>query len=167
LVEIAARLSTVDASVRPLMGHADADVSLGLSGGPVLGARPVAARRVRWKHARAADGAVREALAKVAADEARHATLAWQFVRWVLATDPAGLRVTALAGLRAAVDAEFAAAEPPGPSRDVAPALAAHGYVDDALRREIRQRVMMDVVAPCARALAGAARARTQEEALS
>jgi hypothetical protein len=125
----------------------------------------VAAAEAAEALARATDGAVREALAKVAADEARHATLAWQFVRWVLAKDPAGLRVTALAGLRAAVDAELAAAEPPGPSRDVAPALAAHGYVDDALRREIRHRVMMDVVAPCARALAG--RARTQQEALS
>jgi hypothetical protein len=43
-------------------------------------------------------------------DEARHATLAWQFVKWVIDENPAGLRVAALLGREAPHASELAVA---------------------------------------------------------
>lgn len=116
----------------------------------------VAAMEAEEALARATDGVVRTALTKVAADEARHAALAWRFIAWVIAEDPAGLRAAALAGLETMVRAT---GEPQRALQgtEAVPPLADHGYVGGALREEVRRRVLADVVVPCARALLGSA----------
>lgn len=102
--------------------------------------------------ARAVDPVVRRALERIAADEARHAELAWRFLAWALRRDPS-LRAAAEAELRAAQAASCVAApEVAGGGRD----LLAHGVVGDPLRRAIRRRALAEVIAPCAAALLGA-----------
>jgi hypothetical protein len=105
--------------------------------------------------ARATDGAVRAALTRVAADEARHAALAWRFIQWVMGEGPAGLRRTAVEALGTIVDAEITAALAKRPARAVArdPSRVAHGMLDDWTRWEVRLAVLNQIVAPCAEAL--------------
>ncbi|HMV65665.1 MAG TPA: ferritin-like domain-containing protein, partial [Myxococcota bacterium] len=93
-----------------------------------------------------ADPALRALLAGVAEDEARHAALAWRFVRWAIGRDES---------LRAVVEAELARPlELPeaAPEAD-AGLLRAFGVMPDdelnATAREIHARV----VTPCGRAL--------------
>ena len=102
------------------------------------------------RHAR--DPAIREVLATICADEARHAELAWLFVKWALGQGGAVLRD--------AVASELARqpVEPPGPMpAELSGAereLLEHGVLPEALRRALRADVLTRVVAPCARALA-------------
>src|SRR5262249_47652677 len=92
----------------------------------------------------ATDAAVRRALARIAADEARHAALAWAFVAWALREHPSVSRSVARA---------FASApETAAPAR-MEVDRRAHGRVGpDGLAR-IRAASWQDVVLPCARAL--------------
>ncbi len=96
------------------------------------------------------DPVVRGVLSKIAGDEKRHAGLAWQYVRWVTSQDER-LRVMA-----AAVFAS-AATESRPPSRpsvaDVDDDLLKFGIVSEPFRRQIRASVLLNVIAPCARAL--------------
>lgn len=106
--------------------------------------------------AHAEDPAVRAALEKIAADETRHAELAWRFVAWAIGVDPA---------LRAAAERELAAVATEARGAAVAEARGASatgedegrllrlGAVGEALRREIRRRAIAEVVRPCAEAL--------------
>lgn len=102
--------------------------------------------------AHADDPVIRGALLRIAEDEARHAELAWRFVRWAVAEDEA------LGEVAARVFGEEAA-EARGLARTDAEDLAwlACGRVTPAVHRCIHQQAMERVVAVCARALFDAA----------
>ena len=98
----------------------------------------------------AKDPAVRGVLSKIAEDEKRHAGLAWQYVRWATSQD-AQLRVMA-----AAVFASAATESRPSSRLSVAGTegdLLRFGIVSEPFRRQIRANVLLNVIAPCARAL--------------
>jgi hypothetical protein len=106
----------------------------------------------------AEDPAVRAALERVVRDETRHAELAWRFVKWVIESNPSGLRDAALEALSTVVASELAASPIPAAARQAPPqaALLAHGALDIETRRELRRRVLADVIEPCAGALVAA-----------
>jgi len=98
----------------------------------------------------ARDPQVRAVLEKVAADETRHAELAWRTVAWALGAG--GERVhgwleEAVAQAKADVRTERDALEANGGD------LIAHGLVDASLSRRLRREALADVVLPCAKAL--------------
>jgi hypothetical protein len=124
----------------------------------------VAAVEAAEAASRAEDPVVAAVLAKIAEDESRHAELAWRFVRWAIAADPA------LAGV---ADGAFAAALADELGRGARGTSAedeawmTHGVARGTVKAEIRRRVLEAVVAPTARALrapggAGAAAERIQ-----
>jgi hypothetical protein len=101
------------------------------------------------------------ALGRVVEEETRHAELAFRFVQWVLEHGVPDLASAAARELVAVTEREASLALA-GPS-DARPAPArwrAHGVVDDAMRLEIRRRVVTEVSLPCARALAESYRGR-------
>ncbi|HVU05740.1 MAG TPA: hypothetical protein VHE30_28520 [Polyangiaceae bacterium] len=106
--------------------------------------------------ARAADPAVRTALARVAQEESRHAELAWKFVSWVLSSGDSELAAETRSAL---LDVARGALRDAGKARGPVSAnadgevLAAHGILDDALRAEIRARALSELFVPCAMAL--------------
>jgi len=96
------------------------------------------------------DPALRSLLLVISDDEARHAELAYRFVKWALAQGGPSLE--------RAVSREFSSLA--APSRPVQRALSAreeaalrHGIVPGALRDAIRARAITDVILPCSRAL--------------
>ncbi len=98
---------------------------------------------------RAAFPALRRALARISADETRHAELAWRFVQWAI-TEDASLASLAKDTFAAAIGrAAPACAEEPGPDR------AAYGLASAPLRRAIARQTLLEVVGPCADALLG------------
>ena len=106
----------------------------------------VAAIEAAETAARAEDPAVREVLTGIAADESRHAELAWRYVRWALGAHPDLIGVARRAFADALRDAPAAGGDDRG-------ALIAHGLPGDGLRREIRRSALAGVVGPCAEAL--------------
>ncbi len=96
------------------------------------------------EHAR--DPVVRQVLAQIAADEQRHAELAWRYVSWALSRDARLARV---------LRQEIARADAPevDASDD---ALLVHGIVGEPMRARLRARTLREVIAPCARALVAA-----------
>jgi hypothetical protein len=92
------------------------------------------------------DERVRAVLLTIAADESRHAELAWRFVRWLLAERP-DLRAQASAAfdhaLRVANYGSFPVKSP----------LARSGVLSEEHKRALRSDVILNVVAPCARHL--------------
>ncbi|WP_437806125.1 ferritin-like domain-containing protein [Sorangium sp. So ce1078] len=94
----------------------------------------------------ATDPAVRRALEKIAEDETRHAELAFRFAAWAIERDPS---------LASAVVDELAAAasEPAAPGEADRGGLLGFGVLSPQHRREIRERALAQVIAPCARAL--------------
>jgi hypothetical protein len=116
-----------------------------------------AAMEVAESALHATEPTVRAALAQIADDETRHATLGWKFVKWLLDAQSADERERSLNRLRALVAAEARRARssdartPSTPERD---ALAAHGYLPDAVRAAVYQAAIDDVVAPSVEALA-------------
>jgi hypothetical protein len=95
--------------------------------------------------AHAVDPEVRATLEGIAADEARHADLAWRFVRWLLARDPS---------LGEVLRVELAVAEREGrPDARDGDHLLAHGVLGEGLRAVIRRQALREVVVPCARGL--------------
>lgn len=120
----------------------------------------VAAVEATESLAHAIDPTVREVLGRVAADETRHAELAWKFVQWMMVEGPAELRAVAASELTLLVRSQAAAA--PGGGNDSGvhdAALRAHGVLDPGTRDEIRHRVLRDVVLPCVEALVRSSRA--------
>ena len=96
----------------------------------------------------AEDPGAASALGIIAADEARHAELAWRTVAWAVRVGGAPVRE--------AVEAVFQRMEPPesmtlGASED--PRLRAHGRLGAKALREAAARALEDVVRPAARAL--------------
>jgi hypothetical protein len=102
--------------------------------------------------ARATDPAVREALAAIADDEARHAELAFRAVAWALAAGGAEVRAAVAAAFE---DAARRLPEAGDPGEDPTGALAAHGRLDAVAGRAAAARALCEVVLPCARALLG------------
>jgi hypothetical protein len=120
----------------------------------------VAALALREGAALAADGAVRTVLERIAADEERHAELAFRTVAWAVRTGGAEVARRALAALES-LRAEIAggsAASGAGHRSDE-PDLSAHGALGEAARLSIRQRALAEVVLPCAEALLSSLRA--------
>jgi len=111
--------------------------------------------------AHATDPAVREALAPIAEDEARHAELAWRTVKWALDIGGAPVRQ---AVARVFEDAAHHAPSPSGPPSGspsgppsvqlcTSPTLEAHGWLDQARHRAVIEDGLRDAVRPCAQAM--------------
>ncbi len=96
------------------------------------------------------DPAVRAALETIAADETRHAQLAWRTVAWAIASGGDAVRdlIEALIAQETRVHAHTGAREGAHDSE-----LLEHGIVSDSLRRRLRQSTMTAVIVPCARQL--------------
>ena len=99
--------------------------------------------------ARASDPQVAEVLHRIAADEARHAALAWRFVAWALEAQPQ---------LRSTIVAAFEAAGPPevvalgsGP----ASGMREFGFPSPDERAAQRAIGLRELVSPCATGLLG------------
>src|SRR5690606_24491547 len=89
------------------------------------------------------DPAVRAILEQIAADESRHAELAWRFMRWISETHPEmcdfiGSQFEELLGA-----ASLSSDAAPGP-------LACYGVLAEERRVAVRRAALRDVVAPCA-----------------
>jgi hypothetical protein len=88
-------------------------------------------------------------LRAIAADEARHAALAWRFVQWALAREPGlAARVTAVfdRGLTGEVEAELFTAR----EREQ---LRAHGCLPADERRQLEREGLRELVWPCVETL--------------
>ncbi|AUX27705.1 uncharacterized protein SOCEGT47_083030 [Sorangium cellulosum] len=112
----------------------------------------------------AGDPALAAALARIAADEARHAALSWRALAWLLAAfgEPA----------RAAAEQAFsraAARHAPDPAPGPAAAGGAEslGVLPARALGALRREVLGEVVAPCRAALAGLLRDGRAHEALT
>lgn len=119
-------------------------------------------------HARAAcdvagDPEARRVLARIAADEERHAVLAWRFVAWTLAQGDAahGLAADVRRVLAEARDAVPAALDD-GAGEETASREVLHhaGRLTERDRASVARTALLDVVAPCADAML-ASHART------
>jgi hypothetical protein len=103
--------------------------------------------------ARAVDPAVRAVLAQIAADEARHAELAWRTVAWAVRAGGSAVRAAFERAITAAI-ARVAATPDRMYDRDSSStAMAAHGRLDPATIAEMTAIAITDVVGPAARAL--------------
>jgi len=109
----------------------------------------VAAIEAAEAAAHASDPVVRVILEGIAADEHRHAELAWRYVDWVLARGEERHAATLLAEIEAAT----IEASVPFTVRDGDGGLLDHGAPGETLRRQIRSRALAEVVGPCAREL--------------
>jgi hypothetical protein len=110
----------------------------------------MAALEASEARATALDPAVREVLARIEADERRHAQLAWRFVIWARNTGGPAVQRRILRELAAVREAP-ASSPPTSASFDG----AAHGLLSAEQRAEIRAAALREVVLPCARALLG------------
>jgi len=99
------------------------------------------------------DPAVGAVLARIAEDEARHAELAWRYLRWATAQSE---RLRALAERTFALAIAGAKPAPAAGADDQTETLLAYGVVSERLRTAIRARVLREVVGPCAEALLAA-----------
>jgi hypothetical protein len=98
--------------------------------------------------ARATDPAVRAALEQIAADEARHAELAWRTAAWAVQAGGDEVREAVARALLGAIAA---------PREEVAttsgPAVEGHGLLGASARVQVAAAALAEVVRPCARAL--------------
>lgn len=95
------------------------------------------------------DPAVRAVLVRVAADETRHAALAWRALAWALSLAPE-LRVEAKAWTFAAMKAAGERVIPEGVS------YAAHGVPSPAERAAVHRAALRVIVEPCVAVVFGA-----------
>ena len=103
---------------------------------------------------RATDPAVRAALAQIAADEARHAELAWSTLAWAVDAGGREVRVAVEQALRGVL-ADARSAAPPRCEADPGrrALMEAHGRVDAATAAWVVAAAMAEIVAPAARTL--------------
>jgi hypothetical protein len=104
----------------------------------------IAALAAERAAASAASGPAREALQRIAQDEARHAALAWRTIAWALQRDPsrvgAALRAEAL---------RLASTSPPEvPAPDAAEELGPWGRLSTAQHQQTRNDAWRDIIAP-------------------
>jgi hypothetical protein len=101
----------------------------------------------------ATDPEVRAALERIAEDEARHAELAWRIAAWTALVGGPGVRARMTAAFESALGVR------PGNSAVLpleAVAMEGHGQLAPVRERGIRDRILDEIVAPCARALLAA-----------
>jgi hypothetical protein len=101
------------------------------------------------------DAAARPVLARIAAEEARHAQLAWRFVAWALQTQRSDASLELRQHVGAAFAAELSATDGKSAIGSFDAELARHGLLSTPVRRALRERALQEVVAPCAAALLG------------
>jgi hypothetical protein len=113
----------------------------------------LAALEAAEARAHCTDAPASAVLERIAADETRHAQLAWRFVAWALETGPASLRED----VREAFARELSAAaeRAPAVASDFDQQLLRHGLMSAGLRAALRQRVLAELITPCAEALLG------------
>jgi hypothetical protein len=104
--------------------------------------------------ARAEDADVRAALRRIANEEARHAELAWRFVGWAIVAGGEDVRAAAARAFRGAL-ARAPQTWDDGLRGIPADTLRSHGLLDERAAREVAERALHDVVAPCVVALVG------------
>jgi len=107
----------------------------------------VAAVEAETAGAAADDPVVAATLREIAADEARHAELAWRIVAWCVRSGEPGL-LAALHEVAASVASAISA--PAGTAGD----LASHGVLGAEAQATARAGVLREIVAPCLAALA-------------
>lgn len=110
----------------------------------------VAAIEAREAAEHASDPTVRALLQTISEDETRHAELAYEFVKWALASGDASVH--------AAVEREFAAIAreseaAPESLNELESELLANGVLPRPLRAAVRAAAIADVILPCAYAL--------------
>ena len=103
----------------------------------------LSALEAAWVAGRAADPRLRAALATVAQDELAHAVLAFDTVRWLVATFGAGARRAVAAAIAQAQAGSVAAA---AGEEHAGCELAEHGLIDDATRAALRSRAFRQTV---------------------
>ena len=96
----------------------------------------------------ATEPVVKEALARIADDETRHAELAWRFVMWASAQS-SDLRSVATAALEAAIQQISIETAEIGPREEHEPDLLAHGRLPSNQRRAMMRAAVKDVLLPC------------------
>lgn len=104
------------------------------------------------QHARAQDPQARATLARIADDEARHAELAWRFLRWAL--DVGGEPIAAI--VRRTFAQRIAEAEASLPSAPFDHDVAVwhhHGRLTPAEQADVSRAALERIIAPCAAAL--------------
>jgi len=118
----------------------------------------VAALEAREAAELASDPAVRSVLLRVADEEARHALLAFEFVKWALPRASASLRRALEATLETELERAVRALETAPKAGPGEAELVAHGVLPERRRRELRRSVLSEVVAPCVAEVLRAAR---------
>lgn len=109
------------------------------------------------------DEAARPVLERIAAEETRHAQLAWRFVAWALQTRSGAAALELRRSVRAAFAAELGATGGESAVGAFDRELASHGLLGASVRRALRERALREVVAPCAEALLGSHRCGARE----
>jgi hypothetical protein len=112
----------------------------------------LAAAEVAEAAARAADPAVRRALDRIAEDEARHAELAWKFLRWALDRASPDVRKRLVAHAARLVDAELETLTPL-PHNHTDSKLVEHGLLSPAACHAVRRAALSEVLIPLVTAL--------------
>jgi len=112
----------------------------------------IGAVQASYQHAQACDPSVRAALAVVAADEARHAELAWRFVGWALSAGGDAVRAAVTRAFDEAC-AEVRARTCDTPLAVDATLWRAHGRLSADEQRSSLFDALERVVEPCRRAL--------------
>jgi hypothetical protein len=122
----------------------------------------LAALQASEQLARATDPDVRAALARIAVDEARHAELAWRFVRWAIERGGTAVRAAVACAFRDALhDLERTVTR----SMDTIDAAAyrAHGRLLPAEERACALLAARDIIEPCSGVLLGQAHDPVQD----
>jgi len=101
----------------------------------------------------ATDGEVRDTLSVIARDEARHAALGWETLRWALASSDAPTRVILESMVHAAI-AEARARAGQGETTHHSETLTAHGMLSGPQRSRVIREGLDEVIAPVAASLA-------------
>jgi hypothetical protein len=123
----------------------------------------VAALEAAEALAHCSDEPARAVLERIAADETRHAQLAWRFVAWALAQGPASLRDEVGAAFARELSCLGSSPTPIGPIA-LERRLLCYGLLGQSLRCSLRRRVLAEIIAPCAAALLGPVAAVTPSE---
>ena len=95
------------------------------------------------------DAAVREALSRIAEDEARHAELAYRFVAWAIREGGAPVRDAALRAFSAALDTPPPSTYPVSTPLDIE-ALHHHGRLTEDEKHALHVEALREVIQPCA-----------------